>query len=61
MSNNDASDLQIDNQSFYDIEIGNSSQNISDFAIDPNLLRENNIDNQPICNKTIILRFHMCH
>lgn len=55
MSNNFTRDIYIDNESFYDIEIRNSSENTSEFTIDPNLLRETNVNNQPNCNKTIIL------
>ena len=50
MSNNLPSAPPIDNQSFYDIEL-DSSQDNNDFSIDPNLLRENNVDNQPLFNK----------
>ena len=45
----------IDNESFYDIESVNSSQGNIDYGINPDILRENTVNNQSTCNKTIII------
>lgn len=43
----------IEHESFYDVETENSLEYKNDYAIDPNILREHD-NNQNNCNKTLI-------
>jgi hypothetical protein len=45
----------IDNESFYDIESANTSQGSADYGTDPEILRENIINNRTSFNKTIMI------